>query len=77
MAKIADQPQTVTLDQVLEMAECLPLEQQGTLKRVLEKRLSEQNRNEIIARVEEAEADYERGDVIRGDAKTIMEALLK
>jgi hypothetical protein len=77
MAKIADQPQTVTLDQVLEMAERLPLEQQGTLKRVLEKRLSEQNRNEIIARVEEAEADYERGDVIRGDAKTIMEALLK
>ena len=77
MAKIAEQPQTVTLDQVLEMAERLPLEQQDTLKRVLEKRLSEQNRNEIIARVEEAEADYGRGDVIRGDAKTIMEALLK
>ena len=77
MAKIAEQSQTVTLDQVLEMAERLPLEQQDTLKRVLEKRLSEQNRNEIIARVEEAEADYERGDVIRGDAKTIMEALLK
>jgi hypothetical protein len=77
MAKIAEQPQTVTLDQVLEMAERLPIEQQDTLKRVLEKRLSEQNRNEIIARVEEAEADYERGDVIRGDAKTIMEALLK
>jgi hypothetical protein len=77
MAKIAEQPQTVTLDQVLEMAERLPIEHQDTLKRVLEKRLSEQNRNEIIARVEEAEADYDRGDVIRGDAKTIMEALLK
>jgi hypothetical protein len=77
MAKIAEQPQTVTLDQVLEMAERLPIEQQDTLKRVLEKRLSEQNRNEIIARVEEAEADYERGDVIRGDAETIMQALLK
>ena len=56
-------PQTVTLDQVLDLAELLPPEQRVTLADILKKRSLELRRAELIESVLEARKQYANGDL--------------
>jgi hypothetical protein len=77
MAKITEQPQTVTLDQILEMVERLPLEQQATLVHVIEKRRQEASRAALIESVQESKAEFERGEYKSATVAEIMRAALE
>ncbi len=55
--------QTVTLDQVLDLAELLPPEQRLTLADILKKRGAEMRRAELIESVHEARALYAKGEL--------------
>lgn len=69
--------QTVTFDQALDIFEALPEQQQDSLLELLQKRRLEKRREAFIREVEESENQYATGQVVRGNAATIMEALLK
>ena len=56
-------PQTVTLDQVLDLAELLPPEQRMTLADILKKRNLETRRAELIESVLEARRQYANGEL--------------
>jgi hypothetical protein len=75
MAKIAEQPQTVTLDQVLEMASKLPAEQQDRLAFLLERHRIEDRREEILQGAIKARAAFERGELKPQTVAEIMESL--
>lgn len=57
---------------VLEMVESLPPEDQGVLIHIIRQRLIEHRRAEIVADIEEARGAYKRGDVRRGGAADVM-----
>ncbi len=63
----------ITFDQALQMLQSLPLEQQDALIIAMK----EQRKTEFITGVEEAEQDFAEGRFVRGNAKTILEALRK
>ncbi len=67
----------VTLDQALEMVELLALDDQNTLLEILQKKHKAKLHEEFVAGVKQSERDFAEGRFISGDAKTIMEALLK
>ena len=56
-------PQTVTLDQVLDLAELLPPEQRVTLADILKKRNLETRRAELVESVLEARQQYANGEL--------------
>jgi len=56
-------PQTVTLDQVLDLAELLPPEQRVTLAEILKKRSLETRRAELIESVSEARTLHAKGEL--------------
>ena len=63
----------ITFDQALHMLQSLPLEQQDALLLAMKKK----RQAEFVEGVEEAEKDFADGRFIRGNAKTIFEALQK
>ncbi len=67
----------VTLDQALKMVDLLPVDDQNTLLEILQKKHKAKLHEEFVAGVKEAEKDFAEGRFIRGDAKTIMKALMK
>ena len=75
MAKIAEQPQPVTLDQVLEMASKLPADQQDRLAFLLERHRIEDRREEILQGAIEARAAFESGELKPQTVAEIMESL--
>ena len=74
---VMTQTTPVTLDQALEMVELLPVEDQNALLEILQKRHKAKLHDEFVAGVKQSELDFAEGRFISGDAKTIMEALLK
>ena len=67
----------VTLDAALDVVEALSDDQQEALLTIIKNRLSERHREALISRVNQAKLDYQNGDVVRGDAAEIMQALTK
>ena len=63
----------ITFDQALHMLQSLPLEQQDALLLAMKQK----RQAEFLDGVEEAEKDFAAGRFIRGNAKTILEALQK
>jgi hypothetical protein len=63
--------------EVLESIEGLNIEQTEVLLDIVTRRLQERKREVFLERVAVSQAEYERGDVIRGDAAAIMKAALE
>jgi hypothetical protein len=67
--------QTVTFEYALDVLKALPEEEQDKLLEVWQQRRLEAKRQAFVLGVEEAEKDYSKGRVIRGNAAEIMKAL--
>jgi hypothetical protein len=61
--------------EVLEFIEHFNIEQQETLLEIVQHRLRERKREALIERVTASRAEFERGEVIRGNAADIMKAI--
>jgi hypothetical protein len=62
-----------TFDQALNLLQSLPLEQQDDLLLIMKQK----RQSEFIEGVKEAEKDFAEGRFIRGNTKTILQALQK
>ncbi len=67
----------ITLNQALEIVESLPVDDQVSLLKILQKKQKVKLHKEFIAGVKRSERDFTEGRFVSGDAKTIMEALVK
>jgi hypothetical protein len=59
----------------IEVVEALPLEEQTMLVEIINNRLKEQRRAELIAEVKIAEAEYAAGNIKRGSVEELMRDL--
>lgn len=66
---------TSEFQKALETVEALPLEAQAILIDIIEKRLSQQRRANLVQEVQEAEQDYAMGRVRRGSVADLMAEL--
>jgi hypothetical protein len=64
--------QVPTFQSAIAIVESLPVEQQTMLVRIINNRLKEQRRSELIAEVKIAETEYAQGDVKRGSVADFM-----
>ena len=55
-------PEVVTFDEVLDVIEHLPVEQQANLVEVVRRRLAERGRQRIVADAREARAEHAAGN---------------
>jgi hypothetical protein len=67
--------QTSIFNNAMETIEALPAEDQQALIDLLQKRLVENRRSEIAANIVQAKAEYEAGQVVRGNIDDIMNEL--
>lgn len=67
--------QTVTFQEALDMVESLPEHQQESLARIIRLRLHERRRELLLADIEEAEAEYARGECHSGTVEDLMKEL--
>jgi hypothetical protein len=67
--------QTSTFNDVMETIEALPAEDQQVLIDLLQKRLVENRRTEIAANIIQSKAEYETGQVVRGNIDDIINEL--
>ncbi len=61
-----------SLSQLLQSISELPVEEQFYLADILNKRLIETRRSEIVDRVKDAEENYRQGKVYSGDVDRLM-----
>lgn len=66
---------TSTFQQVLETVEALSPEEQAMLLEIIQNRLREQKRQELLKNIEQSEQDYAEGNVKRGSVSDLMKAL--
>lgn len=66
---------TITFQQVLEIIESLPDEQQESLIDILRHRLIEYRREKLAESVKEAKAEYNRGEIKSGTVDDLMKDL--
>jgi hypothetical protein len=67
--------QTITFQQVLDIVESLPEDQQETLVAIVRHRLIEHTRDMLSKRIEEARERLSRGEVRRGTVDDLMKEL--
>jgi hypothetical protein len=67
----------ITLDQALKIVESLPVDDQFSLLKILQKKQKAKLHDEFIEGVKQSERDFAEGRFVSGDAKTIMEVLMK
>ena len=67
--------QIPTFQSAIAIVESLPVEQQTMLVRIINNRLKEQRRSELIAEVKIAEQEYAQGNVKRGSVADFMTEL--
>lgn len=67
--------QTSQLQQAIELVETLPIDAQQVLVEVIQKRLQQQRREELLQTVLESERDYAQGNVQRGTVADLMAEL--
>lgn len=67
--------QTSAFQQAIETVEALPLEDQAVLVNIIQQRLTQQRREELLQRVAETERDYSKGNIRRGSVADLMAEL--
>lgn len=67
--------QTSELQQAIELVETLPIEAQEVLVEIIQKRLHQRRRAELLQTVLESERDYAEGNVHRGTVTDLMAEL--
>lgn len=66
---------TSELQQAIELVETLPIDAQQVLVEVIQKRLQQRRREELLQTVLESERDYTQGNVQRGTVADLMAEL--
>jgi hypothetical protein len=69
--------QTLTFDEVLELVESLPEDQQEYLVDIVRRRLNEHGRQMLAETIREARQEYARGEVRSGSVDDLMRELLE
>ncbi|WNZ23151.1 hypothetical protein HJG54_09980 [Leptolyngbya sp. NK1-12] len=64
-----------SFQQVLEIVEALPLEEQAVLVNIIQQRLRQQRREALLERVAESEQAYSADQVHRGSVVDLMREL--
>lgn len=64
--------QTVTFQEVLDIVESLPENQQESLIDIVRRRLLERRRDKLANSIKDAKEDYVRGAVSKGDVDDLM-----
>lgn len=64
-----------SFQQVIEIVEALPLEDQAVLVNIIQQRLKQQRREVLLERVAESEQAYNAGQVHRGSVADLMREL--
>ena len=64
-----------TFQEALETVEALPPDEQAMLADIIQKRLRQRRREELLDSVAQAEKDYALGNVCRGSVADFMAAL--
>jgi hypothetical protein len=67
--------ETSAFQQAIETVEALPLEDQAVLVDIIQQRLKQQRREELLQRVAETEQDYAAGNIRRGSVADLMAEL--
>lgn len=67
----------IGFDDVLEAAGALPVQQQEDIVRILKSRMIDQKREALAQSVQEARAEYARGEVRTGTVADLMKDLEK
>lgn len=64
-----------TINEILESIAVLSTEDQGFIMETLNKRIHENRRSEIVQRGEEAQKNYQNGNVMFGTVKDLIKAI--
>ena len=67
--------QTLSFQDLIEAVEAMPLEDQSIFVELINKRIIEKRRAELVAEVEEARRAFGSGNVKRGSFKDLMKDL--
>ncbi len=67
--------QTPAFQSAIEVVEALSFDEQAILIDIIDKRLQQQRRSELLQEVSEAEQDYAKGNVRRGSVADLMAEL--
>ena len=67
--------QTLSFQDLIEAVEAMPLEDQSIFIELINKRIIEKRRAELVAEVQDARRAFESGDVKRGSFKDLMKDL--
>ncbi|NHC33237.1 hypothetical protein [Scytonema millei] len=66
---------TSKFQQAIETVEALSIDEQAMLLEILQKRLVQQRREQLLQEIAEAEQDYAQGNVKRGSVKDFLAEL--
>jgi anthranilate/para-aminobenzoate synthase component I len=75
--KVAIMTQVSRFDQILESVENLSVDEQEALIDLIRHRLAERRRSEIADNIAQAQAEYQAGEVFRGNLSQIIDELRK
>ena len=64
-----------TFQQAIETVEALSLEEQAMLLEIIQNRLREDKRQELLENIKQSEQDYAEGNVKRGSVSDLMKDL--
>jgi hypothetical protein len=67
--------QTLSFQDLIEAVEAMPLEDQSIFVELINKRIIEKRRADLVAEVQDARRAFESGDVNRGSFKDLMKDL--
>ncbi len=67
--------QTNDVNDIIESYDNLPIEDKEYLSELIQKNLTESKRAVLIDRIRDAEVNYSKGNVKRGDAKELLKDL--
>jgi len=67
--------QALSFQDLIEAVEAMPLEDQSIFIELINKRIMEKRRAELVAEVQNARMAFESGDVKRGSLKDLMKDL--
>jgi hypothetical protein len=67
--------QTLSFQDLIEAVEAMPLEDQSIFVELINKRIIEKRRAELVVEVEEARKAFESGNVKRGSIRDLMKDL--
>lgn len=67
--------QSMSFQDIFDAVETMPLDDQAMLVNLINKRIQEKRRAELLAKVQEARGAFSRGEVKRGSFEDLMKDL--